>query len=412
MAISNGKHNIIYSGSDNLHKSIDSGATWTNSATPVPANYIEAKNKTAIAMQVAPSDVNGNILYVSTSPFAQADLDVDSIIMTGNPNLMRTLTGGLPMTSVMTGLPNRFVTDIAISPSFSDSVFVSLGGFGTSHVYVTGDKGATWAALSATGLPDVPFNAILIDAIDPKILYVGTDVGVYVSPNRGVSWLDFNTGIWDAAQIVDIQPTANGQLVAATHGKGAFTGPRYTVVLPLTFIEFKGSAENNMNKLELNVNDEGDIVSYEVERSKNGSTFNKVGTIWSNNNPGKTVYTYNDIVSDNITYYYRMKAINLDRSYTYSKIIFIKRYSKEGFKIIGNPFTDKIQMEITAEQLSNSIVNLYDGNGKLIQTLKLKVFTGTNNYDINNLHNLAIGAYYIEAIINEQKWKQKLIKNK
>ncbi|MBK6936475.1 MAG: hypothetical protein IPH18_06015 [Chitinophagaceae bacterium] len=85
----------------------------------------------------------------------------------------------MPYTSIKGTLPNRFVMDFAVSATNDDSVFVVLGGFGTSHVYATGDGGSTWTDVG-TGLPDVPFNAVLIDRVNPEVIYAGCDFGVFV----------------------------------------------------------------------------------------------------------------------------------------------------------------------------------------------------------------------------------------
>lgn len=80
-----------------------------------------------------------------------------------------------------------------ISPTNDDSVVVTLGGFGTAHVYITGNAyagaGTIWTPLGGIGgsgrvnavLPDVPFNAIVFDPVDSKIIYAGCDFGVYVN---------------------------------------------------------------------------------------------------------------------------------------------------------------------------------------------------------------------------------------
>jgi hypothetical protein len=106
------------------------------------------------------------------------------------------------------------------------------GGFGTPHVYMTANGGTTWVSKdpgpSGGGLPDVPANAILFDPNNPKIIYVGNDFGVYLSTDAGNTWRDFNRGLWDATQVVDLVPGPNNMLRAATHGKGMFQTVMYS----------------------------------------------------------------------------------------------------------------------------------------------------------------------------------------
>jgi len=224
VAISKSNPLYMYCASDNIHISTNGGSTWTNTSYSTANKYIEQQRKTGIALAVSP--VNNNKLYVSTSPFAQNTTN-DYLYVNGQPNVFKTTTPAtVPYTSIKGSLPDRFVMDFAISATNDDSVFVVLGGFGTSHAYVTGNGGASWTNIGAA-LPDVPFNAILIDPIDPQVLYAGCDLGVFVSPDRGNTWIDYNTGFWDATLVMDLQATADNKIIAATHGKGVFKSDRF-----------------------------------------------------------------------------------------------------------------------------------------------------------------------------------------
>jgi uncharacterized protein (TIGR03437 family) len=117
-------------------------------------------------------------------------------------------------------LPNRFITSIAVHPQISQRAFVALSGFGSGHVFRTDDRGGSWQDISAN-LPDIPVNAILIDALSPDTVYVGTDIGVFVLAPDG-SWTPLNQGIPNVIVLGLSQNPATGLLVAATHGRGAF----------------------------------------------------------------------------------------------------------------------------------------------------------------------------------------------
>ena len=56
------------------------------------------------------------------------------------------------------------------------------------------DQGGSWTSI-AGNLPDVPANDILVDPADPEILYLATDVGVYVSQDQGGYWLPLGSGM-------------------------------------------------------------------------------------------------------------------------------------------------------------------------------------------------------------------------
>ncbi len=407
---------VVYVGTDNLHKSTDGGSSWSNnvsySGNTSPSSWIEAVHKPAIALAVSPT--NSNKVFASTSNFAQYDNDVDNLHVNGTPNVLRTTNGSTPFTSIKNSLPDRFVMDFAVSPTNDDSVFVVLGGFGTAHVYVTGNAGAspatnvTWTSVGV-GLPDAPFNAILIDPVDPRIIYAGGDMGMYASPDRGATWYDFNNGFSDdIAMVMDIQPSADGQLIVASHGEGVFKGPRFSNPLPVTLTSFTGEAATNSNKLTWNIAQELNVSHYEVERSTDGTNFQKIATIKATN---RSTYKYEDVLSGNGSYYYRLKIVDNDASYKYSGVIYLKRISKTVVQVLSNPFADAIKIQLSIMQNSKGQINLYDASGKLLRSERLTLVPGQSVYTLNDLSTLPSGTYFMEAIINDQRWKQKLLKN-
>lgn len=410
LAYSKSSPSIVYLASDNLHRSTTGGTSFSNNAYSTATNYIDAQRKTAIALAVSP--INANKVYVSVSNFAQYDNDADNIYVTGNPNVLKTTTGNTPFTSIMGSggntLPNRFVMDFAIDPVDDNIVFAAVGGFGTSHIYMTSDGGTNWTAVG-TGLPDVPFNAVLIDPVDPNIIYAGGDLGVYVSPNRGGAWYDFNNGMWDAVQVVDLQATSDNQLLAATHGKGLFRGVRYSGTLPATVLSFTGQALPSANKLDWKVAQELNVLKYEIERSNDGNSFQKTGSVAAINSGN---YNYTDASVNNSSFYYRLKIVDNDGSMRYSEIVYIRRSSNTRVKVMANPFTDQLRLQFSVPQNSKVQINLYDGAGKLYRSQNTNVPAGQTIYTVDNLSLLPAGSYYLEAIINNQRWREKLVKNK
>jgi photosystem II stability/assembly factor-like uncharacterized protein len=158
-------------------------------------------------MDVSPTDEN--LLYVSTAP------------LTTSARLFRTTNGGGSFANVTGSLPDRYVMAIEIVPTSPPTVYVALGGFGTSHLFRTTNGGATWSDVGG-GLPDVPASAIAVDPDDPDVLYVGMDLGVFVSVDAGGSWEPFFEGM-PPTLVNDLRIYAPDRLVrAATHGNGVF----------------------------------------------------------------------------------------------------------------------------------------------------------------------------------------------
>lgn len=124
-------------------------------------------------------------------------------------------------------LPNRPVTQFAVDRSNWRVAYVSYAGFGAAtprnrgHVFRTVDGGRHWTDISR-GLPDIPVNTVVLDPSADDTLYVGTDVGPFVSVNGGRSWKRLGTGmpkvsVWQ----LDYDPS-HAVLAAGTHGRSAY----------------------------------------------------------------------------------------------------------------------------------------------------------------------------------------------
>jgi photosystem II stability/assembly factor-like uncharacterized protein len=143
---------------------------------------------------------------------------------TANGSIYRS-TGGSQFTS--SAPRSGFVSSLAFDAMNPSLAYATYAGFGGEHVWKSNDGGATWTAIG-NGLPDIPVHSI---AIDPNggTLYLGTDLGVFTSTDRGASWMVENTGF--APAVTETVVIAAGHVYAFTHGRGAWraelpVGPR------------------------------------------------------------------------------------------------------------------------------------------------------------------------------------------
>jgi hypothetical protein len=89
------------------------------------------------------------------------------------------------------------------------------------YVFVSNDTGRTWRSIAAN-LPLEAVNVIKEDPVSPDILYVGTDLGVYVSRSRGAQWESLNATLPSTpVQDLTVQSREN-ELVIGTYGRGAW----------------------------------------------------------------------------------------------------------------------------------------------------------------------------------------------
>jgi hypothetical protein len=88
-------------------------------------------------------------------------------------------------------------------------------------VFRSTDYGATWESLAA-GLPPEPVNTVREDPKAKNLLYVGTDMGVFVSLDSGKTWTAMAGGL-PHVPVHDLQVhPREGDLVLATHGRSVY----------------------------------------------------------------------------------------------------------------------------------------------------------------------------------------------
>jgi len=196
--------NYIYAGGQALQLSTDGGATW---------NYMgnNPVNNNAYIMTIGASYTNTDSIYFATAP--------DSV------NAMKvyfSANQGTTVTDISAGLPNRYPRRIAVNPQNSSEVYIVFSGFGTGHVFKSSNAGKTWTDISSS-LPDMPFECIAVDPMYPSYLYAGCDFGVFVSPDKGATWMAYDAGFTDATMVFDIEVSnSTRSLFAFTHGRGMF----------------------------------------------------------------------------------------------------------------------------------------------------------------------------------------------
>ncbi len=121
-----------------------------------------------------------------------------------------------------------FMSEIAFDPNNATVAYAADSTFGVGHVWKSVNFGQTWTNISGSGanaLPDSPAHTVAVSPLDPNTIYVGTEIGVFVTTDGGTNWARENTGF--ANVITDhlaFSPTGGtGQtLYAFTHGRGVF----------------------------------------------------------------------------------------------------------------------------------------------------------------------------------------------
>ncbi|MEZ5963013.1 MAG: hypothetical protein R3F56_04115 [Planctomycetota bacterium] len=117
---------------------------------------------------------------------------------------------------------NAGITCLAVDPRDPSRVFVGLSGFVPTRLWNSTGSG-TWrnaSGLGAASLPAIPIYAIALHPRNAGWIYVGTEIGLYVSTDDGRTWSTSNEGPANVA--IDHLVFHGDDLWAFTHGRGAF----------------------------------------------------------------------------------------------------------------------------------------------------------------------------------------------
>ncbi len=189
-------------------------------------------------------------------------------------------------------------------------------------------------------------------------------------------------------------------------------------ILPVQFIDVRLLAAGRNYIISWTVADEVNIKEYIVERSLDGQNFIAIGTVVYRNNAGRIqTYKYNDaaLSGNNGVAYYRIREVDMDGKYMYSKVVSNTRIGNEtSLIVVGNPVTyNHITMNISSERSATAALRLIDLNGRVLSSQIQSITNGGNIVRLSaNTGYLADGTYIIQALINGKLSVQKININK
>ena len=219
----------IYFGSQFVHYSDDCGNSWTILSPDLSTNDTSkqkqmesggltidatgAENYTTI-LAIAPSPVDKNVIWVGTD----------------DGNLQLTKDRGQTWTNLADRLPGAkagvWIPYIEVSQKNAGEAFVIANDYRRNDfspmAYHTTDFGETWKQIADKTQVRGYAHAIVQDPVEPNLLFLGTDNGLYVSIDGAANWTRFTNG-YPAASTIDlkIHPREH-DLIIGTFGRAAW----------------------------------------------------------------------------------------------------------------------------------------------------------------------------------------------
>lgn len=155
--------------------------------------------------------------------------------------------------------------------------------------------------------------------------------------------------------------------------------------LPVTLISFTAKAKEKDNELNWKTSSEVNFSHFEIHRSVNAVAFAKIGEQLPSESYN---YRFLDSSAPTGSAYYRLKMIDRDGTFSFSKIIAVEHSAEKA--IVGNfypnPTTGKVTIEINAVEKGTWNITSYDLSGRVISSKTKILQAGLNKISVEKLN--------------------------
>jgi photosystem II stability/assembly factor-like uncharacterized protein len=244
--------NIVWFGGNRLFKSYDRGDTYVESA-----DLTKQIDRCRVNLMGAPGDRSqlgkndgvtsySTIISISESPVAPGVVWAG----TDDGNLQVSRDGGATFTEVgqnlaallppgaLTGDDPYWISRIDASHVDGGTAYVAVDGHRSDdlhpYVFVTRDYGRTFASVAGNLPPSGNVQVIREDPKNPRLLYVGTEFGLFISLDAGANWTKATNGFPTVRTDDILVHPRDGDLIVATHGRGIWIADDVTPLQQLT----------------------------------------------------------------------------------------------------------------------------------------------------------------------------------
>ncbi len=217
----------LYIGSQYVHRSNDTGNTWEIISPDLTTNDPTKQNQEdsgGLSMDNSGAENHTTIFTITESPLNE------NIIWAGTDdgNIQVTKNGGKSWKNVIgnvSGVPkNTWVYHIEASVHDENTAYVVFDGHTSgnmkAYAYKTNDLGKTWVNIIPNDDVIGFTRNIQEDYENPNLLFLGTELGLYITINGGDRWSKFTKNVPPVAvHYIELQSQTN-DLVMGTHGRG------------------------------------------------------------------------------------------------------------------------------------------------------------------------------------------------
>src|SRR6187397_190845 len=175
--------------------------------------------------------------------------------------------------------------------------------------------------------------------------------------------------------------------------------------LPIRFTLFNAKCENKKVLLTWKTAQEQNSSHFDIEKSEDGIHWTVISTspvAGSSNSERSYSFTDNNTVQNN---YYRIVEFDLNGRSQFTSIVQATCNTTNTFNLWPNPVHDKAFINITADNVSQVMIKLFDSKGSLVKMQRAMVLLGSNQFNVD-MKPLASGIYSISIDWNNGQMKK------
>ena len=246
---------------------------------------------------------------------------------------------------------------------------------------------------------------------DPPDLRVGQWDGIV-----GGQWWDRGNGGQSAGFCADFInysgfiPSAGGAITSFTGNKFALASFSGTNPLPVELLSFDAKPNRNIVDITWATASELNSDYFLVQRSTDGTIFEDVAQVNAAGNSSVTKkYSSSDYEPYNGTSYYRLKQVDNDGQYKFSKIVAENFQNANMITVYPNPTNGPFNVNIKANPGDEVLIVVSDLLGKEFYSKVIVISTDIEIIAIDPSEKLASGVYFVEATSNDTIYRKKMV---
>ncbi len=250
--ISPHNHQRIYFGSQRVWQSDDQGNSWTPISGDLTTNTnryeLETMDKRVWSVDSL-YDNGAMSKYATLTALEESPIKAGLLYSGSDDGLVHVSDDGGQnwRASKLPKMPARsFLNDVEASKHDANTVFAvadahKFGDF-KPYLFISNDRGRNWQSIAGDLPKDTLVWVLKQDHVDENLLFIGTEFGMYFSPNKGDNWIKLAAGV-PTISFRDIElHSRDSDLVGATFGRGFYVLDDYS---PLRHLSRTLKDQNN-----------------------------------------------------------------------------------------------------------------------------------------------------------------------